>query len=594
MKALAVVACILLTLMIFAPVTRQTFAVKSSAMNVIQYRFFDSQDSLFTALQTPDSAGGIDIMDWPLTNAQYQTIRYNPSFSAAPYAEAGEYELAFNSNFTNAARPTAGRAPMNYTDFRQAMACLVDKSYVIAGPMLQGWATRDDTEIPMPLMQGYVNPAVAYPNYPWEYTFGTTPTHALQILWNGGWYSHVYFGSFANLVANYTNGGADTSGAQSLLKAGTATGVVYPTGSILQNGYVQPAGVDIFGQLYSSDTYNDGVLAGTAIPSLNGYYRTGDGRRDLGLDFDTMLGHMGISDTLHPCSTLSVLRPPVMEEYIYDWCTLGYGLSAPPNWWYSSFTPIGIGFDGTNPYLVDDSNMTSWAYAAFTDPTQAAFMTDIFNVQDILVQEAYIVSVYTPTGYCAYKTGLLGMINELGYGYGGQNQLLSWIMMDVKKSNTINYTGDPMLTPESNIIYYGEYNPPKSLNPLFSNRGSDFEVLDEMFTYPLATNPYNEGYLPWMAYDWKLETFTNPVNASLPDWSNVTYWFRNDIYWQDGAKFTVDDVNYTIYLNALYADAWSHSVFTHMVNASNNYQPYVQKWNDYCASFWVDNPSWLN
>ena len=118
----------------------------------------------------------------------------------APYAEAGEYELAFNSNFTNAARPTAGRSPMNYTDFRQAMACLVDKPYVIAGPKLQGFATRDDTEIPMPLMQGYVNPAVAYPNYPWEYTFGTTPTHALQILWNGGWYNQAYFGSFANLV----------------------------------------------------------------------------------------------------------------------------------------------------------------------------------------------------------------------------------------------------------------------------------------------------------------------------------------------------------------------------------------------------------
>ena len=117
----------------------------------------------------------------------------------------------------------------------------------------------------------------------------------------------------------------------------------------------------------------------------------------MGLDFDTMLGHMGIPDTLHPCSTLSVLRPPVMEDYIYDWCTLGYSMTSPPNWWYSSFTPIGIYFDGPNPYLVDDSNMTHWAYAAFTDATQAGYMNDIMNVQEILVEEAYIVSVYTPT-----------------------------------------------------------------------------------------------------------------------------------------------------------------------------------------------------
>ena len=55
--------------------------------------------------------------------------------------------------------------------------------------------------------------------------------------------------------------------------------------------------------------------------------------------------------------------------------------------------------------------------------------------------------------------------------------------MNIKKSNTINYTGDPTLTPESNIIYYGEYNPPDSLNPIFSNAVFDFEVLDNIFTY---------------------------------------------------------------------------------------------------------------
>jgi hypothetical protein len=597
MKILAVVACILLTLMMFAPVTREAFAVKSATMNVIQYRFFDSEDSQFAALLLPDSAGGIDIMDWPLAKSQYLTIYSDPAYTVASYAEAGEYELAFNSNFTNAARATAGRSMMNYTDFRQAMACILDKFNVIAGPKIQGFATRDDTEIPMPLMSGYVNPNVAYPNYPWEWVWGTTPTKALQILWDGGWYNHAYFGSFTNLVLNYTNGSpGDPSGASSLLVGGnTNTGVIYPIG------------VDPHGQLYGLDTYNDGILVPTAIPALNGYYRTGDGRKDMGEQFHAMLGHIGIRDTLHACATLSILRPPVMEQYIYDWCTLGYSMGAPPNWWYSSFTPIGIVSDGPNPYLVDDTNMTNWAYAAFTAPTQLAFMNDILYTQDILVQEAYIVSVYSPAAYCAYKTGMLGAINELGYGYTGFNQLLNWVMMNTKKNTTTTYTGDPTLTPESNIIYYGEYNPPDSLNPIFSNAVFDFGMMDNVFTYCLAVNPYNTmvvgsvansaplgGDLPWMAYDWKLEIIINPENASLPNWSNVTYWFRDDITWQDGAPFTVDDVNYTIYVNGLYADAWTHSGFVHMVNASNNYKPYMTKWNDYCASWLVDTPSWLN
>jgi hypothetical protein len=85
-------------------------------------------------------------------------------------------------------------------------------------------------------------------------------------------------------------------------------------------------------------------------------------------------------------------------------------------------------------------------------------------------------------------------------------------------------------------------------------------------------------------------------------WTNVTYYFRNDITWHDGVPFTVDDLNFSIYTYALYGDSWTHSSYIHCVNAPtpnnynpiNDYKPYFQKWDDWTCSVQVDTSSWLN
>jgi hypothetical protein len=300
--------------------------------------------------------------------------------------------------------------------------------------------------------------------------------------------------------------------------------------------------------------------------------------------------------------------------YTYDFITLGYGVSSPPNWWYSMFTPAGIYPDGPNLYLVDDANMTHYAYACFTDPNETQYLSDLMAVQDILVNEAYLVSVYSPATYCAYKTGMLGMINEPGYGFEGPggghtypSQLLSWVAMNCKKNNTIVYNGSSSNTPESNIIYYGVFNPPDMVNPIFGGTLFNFQVSDEIFTYPLATNPTDTmivgsaltgypagGDLPWMAYAWEIETVDDPVNATgLEGDSNVTLWFRNDITWHDGVPFTVDDVNYTIYVNALYGDSWNNAAMMQCVNCTT-YAPYFQKWDNWTCSIQITTPGWMS
>jgi hypothetical protein len=611
MKILLVAACfLLLAVMMFAPplscvVKARLWAV----MSTIQYRYFSSQDALFTALLTPDSQGGVDSMQWPLTHSEYTTVFNNTGIIVEPLSESGEDEIAFNNNYTDGVQMDR-RSPMNYTDFRNALNCLVDKAGVIAGPILGGFATECDTQVPDPLMSDYINRAVTGANYPWKFNV----THALQILYNGGWYNHAIYPTLADLITAYGGGTGPLSTA-----GGTDHGVVY-------------SGNDPNGQWGGGDpkATANAALGNKPLANLIGYVRSNDARKDLGDFFTTELKAIGCPVTENYKVTLTAIKPYVLAAQLYDFATLGYTMGVPPSWLYTELTPAGIYANGPNPYLVQDANTTKYAYAMFTDPTPAMFLADCLTVQYNLVWESYLVAGFNPASYCAYKTGLLGQFDVIGYGTQANGfQAENWITMNSRKTNTINYTGYSANAPESNILYIGLYNPPDMLNPIFQDTVFDFQITDEMFTYPLASNPYTIAVgsaltgnptgsdLPWMAYAWKTELINDPYNASNPQWTNVTFWFRNDITWQNTVPFTTDDINYTIYINSFYGDAYDNAAMIFAANVSQlgtpdarysatpgdpNYAaPYFQKditpsdpTGSYTCSILVTSPSWLN
>jgi ABC-type transport system substrate-binding protein len=139
--------------------------------------------------------------------------------------------------------------------------------------------------------------------------------------------------------------------------------------------------------------------------------------------------------------------------------------------------------------------------------------------------------------------------------------------------------------PTVNTIRYGTMRPPEAINPIFSSWLWDYEVCDRLYTGYLTINPYKPttagkspagGDMPWMCYDWKYELMANG-NA------NVTLYFRDDITWHDGQPFTVDDLEYTIFLGAAYGDSWGYSDMIHVTN--------FVKWNNYVCSIEFDFPS---
>jgi hypothetical protein len=510
--------------------TSSPVASRGPRMDHLQIKFYENQSGEFQGLLNNE----IDFMDSPLTKDQYESVLGNPDIEVTPYSGFVCYEIAFNNNATDPSH-TRYRKAMNYTEFRQAMACLVDKDGLIAGPELRGLGTRIDTPLPRPIFDAWVNFNVSkydsagnlVNNYPWDYN----ETHAREILWNNGWYSHATYPTLANLLA---------------------APLPLPTGSV-----VYPPGHQ---------------RAGQAIDNLTCYIRSDHlPRKAAGEALVAEMTKLGIGTNVTEgppsvCSTANM-------NFDYDFYTVGWSFGRYPIHFYATYTPVGIYPGGYNLYMISDANLTYHATMEYPNATSAAMsMSEAQICQEIIVEEAMFVPLYSVKSYYAYRKGWLGVAATKGYGLGAA---LNYLMLNVQNQNY----------PSVTTIRYGTQNLPYSINPIFGGWVWEFAVVERIFTGYMDTNPYKPelagkspsgGDLPWMAYDWKYELMSNG-NA------NVTCWFRHDITWQDGVPFTVDDFNYTIYIQKTYRNAGGYSDMIHVVD--------FVKWDDWTCSLYFDVPT---
>lgn len=538
MKILVVFAIAISLLMVILMIT-PTFAVNGPLTQGLQYKFYSGQDALFTGLLNNE----IDIMAWPLTYPEWTTVKNDPTITLAPYFDLGDYEISFNSNMTDASH-TADRKAMNYTDFRQAIACLIDKDGLISGPILNGFATRIDTQVPRPDDENWVNLNVSkydangnlINNYPWDYS----ETHALTILWNGGWYSHTTYPTLSSLLT-----------ATLPLPANS---VIYPPGH---------------------------PRAGQPIDTLVQYTRSDHPpRKAAGEALNKELVKLGFPVTMTegPSSTVG---GPVFIRHNFDIATIGWSFSTyPTNFgFYAPSNEYPYGFDSA--YMIDDANLTHYGNLEyFTAPDVNTAIAAAMACQQIIVEQAYFVPLYCSKSYAAYRTGVVGAIDFRGYAL---TTALDYTFLNAKVPNAQGAYTAPM------TIRYGTLNPPVQINPIFGSWVWDYETIDRMYNGIMDSNPYNPttpgksptgSDQPWMAYDWtfQLSNFTgwaNDINlggstedpygtaphVQYTNMANCTYWFRHDITWQDGVPFTVDDWNYTLMLQYTYGDAylWSNA-----------------------------------
>jgi len=98
-----------------------------------------------------------------------------------------------------------------------------------------------------------------------------------------------------------------------------------------------------------------------------------------------------------------------------------------------------------------------------------------------------------------------------------------------------------------------------------------------------------------MTYAWKTQTMTDPVNPlSGLTWTNCTYWFRNDITWQDGTPFTVDDINYTLWIDSVYSTSYGAGGLRLATNQGADFAPEFVKIDNNTCSIYVNSTSFLS
>ena len=525
MKILAIASII--ALITAAVLSGSALAVKGPVMDNLQFKFYGDQGPLWTGLVNNE----IDMMAWPLTYTQYQDAKANPDIIVAPYYDLGDYEVALNNNYSLPDLPY--RSPTNYTEFRQAIACLVDKDGLISGPALNGFATRIDTHIPRPALNDWVNFDVSkygpngelLNNYPWDYN----PVKAAQIL----------------DAAGFVQGSTPNPDYDSSLPWSSPYIRVYPPGH-------EKAGQDL-----------DPLLA---------YVRIDIARKTLGEQVVRDLKKLGIPVTLTEGGS-EVCYTPVYVNRKYHLYTAGWSLGRYPLWFYSFYNPIGIYAGGPNLYQIDDSDVIPWTEEVYPKAQSVAQSMNAAKMcQYYQVMKAYCIPVWSSASYYAYRKGFVYVPATQGYGL---TTGLDFVFLATYHQNY----------PTVNTIRYGTMNPPVALNPLFSSWLWDYEVVDRIFTGYMNGNPYKMtpgkspagGDLPWMAYDWKWEIDPTDGNAT------VTLWFRHDLKWHDGVPFTVDDLNETIELGKYYDDSWGYSDFIHVIG--------FEKIDDYTCKLHFDMQS---
>jgi ABC-type transport system substrate-binding protein len=510
MRKILIFAVVLSAVLMLSVFSAPAFAVKGPAMDYLQMRFYSSAASLWTALKT----GEIDLYGLTLTYDQYIEATADPNIIVAAYTAMNSYDFSINNNKTITAYSN-WRSPTNYTEFRQAVACCVDKDGLIAGPTLKGMAARIDTYMPLQLLSlinfdvwKYGPGGELLNNYPWDYD----PAKAAEILDDAGFVK----GSTSNPAYDPT------------LPWSSQYLRVYPTGH---------------------------EKAGQNLDPLIAYARIElDARRQLMDQVAGDLRKLGIPVDI-TYGTSAVCWDPVYVYRNYHFYTGGIGAGTIPTWLY--YFNSAMDYPGSySNWCVHDGDVDPYTVKFYEEATSVDEAIEAAKmIQYYQVMRAYTIPVWVPLTYFAYRKGLVSVTTEQGMGlfYTTDHTFLTTYHENYPSVDTMSFgTGDL----------------PTKINPLFITYQYDAQVIQRIFTFPMITNPYNLGIgksplggdIPWMISDWKYELDPTSGNAV------VTLWFRNNIKWHDGVSFTVDDLNESIALQQYYDDSAVHADALRIVN----------------------------
>lgn len=493
-------------------------------------KFYSDIEDAYGALKR----GQIDILRYELTMDLLQDATADSNIVVAPVFDSGMYQFDINNNCTI---PTYQgiRSPTNYQGFRQALAFLVDKNYVI-DTACGGFAERIDQPIGAPL-KGFRNASYWYPNYPYE------------------------FNSEAAASA------LDASG----FEQGTTS-----------NPYYDPlfAGSAEYLRVYPPDHEK----AGQNLDPLVVCARSDDSRRlEAGRELDRNLRKSGIPTNLVEAPS-SVLYPKVMDKLDYHIYTGGWSPSAriPPTYIYNLFHHDRYEPAGSNIVTGYDCNgipnypRLDELLEAFINPSSYADAVESCRLALGYISEQCItISLFSSQSFWAWNKNLLGVVNS---HWGTDN---SYTFMNAYKED-----GTP--------IKCGLKAPPNAMNIVYSVWYYDYQCLDLMNLYggiEAVRVPYDFSIRqPGFITDWNVSTWVDPDDGLLK--TKITQTFRDNCHFVEPvtgnqkANVNASHIFFSAWYMTQIEESWWHDEFSsvHHIDIINSHS--VEIYFD-TLSFWT-------
>jgi len=436
-------------------------------------QFYANLEEAYGALKS----GQIDILRYELTADLLQDAIVDSNIVVAPVSDSGIYQFDINNNCTIPTYPGI-RSPTNYQGFRQALAFLVDKNYII-DTACGGFAERIDQPIGAPL-KGFRNASYWYPNYPYEYN----PEAAASKLDASGfeqgptpnpYYDPVFPGS-----AEYIR--------------------VYPVGH---------------------------EKAGQDLDPLVVYVRSDDSRRlEAGRELDRNLRKSGVPTNTIECVS-SIAYPRVMDELDYHVYTGGWSPSAryPPIYIYGLFHHDNYPF-GANIVTGYDCNgvpnypqLDELLEAFYNPSTYEDAVASCRLAVGYISEQCITIPLFSSRSFWAWNTNLLGVVNS-----------------DIGPENI--YTFLNAYKEDGTPIKCGLKTPPNAMNIVYSVWYYDYQCLGMMNLYGGLEStwsaidvraPYDFSIRqPGFIKDWNVSTWVDPDDGLLK--TKITQTFRNNCH----------------------------------------------------------------
>jgi hypothetical protein len=462
-------------------------AVKGARSDDLILYYYGDVESAYAALK----AGQIDAVGYEITADLFVDASTDANIVVGPVGDMGYYEVDINNNCTIDDFPGVP-SPTHYQGFRQAMAFLLDKDWVIE-EACGGFAERIDQMVAAPSI-GWANASMWKPNYPYEYDPATAAT---------------YLDAAGFVQGTTPNPDYDASfpGSAEYIRT-------YPAGH---------------------------PLAGADLDPLVACVRTDDIRR-------LEAGRLLVSNMEKHGIPINAMEGPsaalydrVMGDFNYHFYTGG--------WSAGRFTPLGLYqlyseasyYPYGSNYVIGLNCTGGWNYPHLQElleagrypNTYAEAITATKLTTGYMTELCVNIPLFSAKSYWAWSTDLLGVVNMKGYGPENGLTFLNCYKQD------------------GSAVRYGPKTAPVACNIIYSQWYYDYQNLDRMNMYGgVDTQPYDlsadqPGFVE--------ERIVGSWNDSGTIKSKITYTFRPDGYYVEPVTGNqLENVN----ASHMYASIW--------------------------------------